>query len=72
MPACTKVLLPWQKLMNWYELLLHPLYSPDLASSDFHLFPKLKILLGGQRFSTMEELTVVEEGYFAGLEESHF
>jgi len=25
-----------------YELLGHPPYSPDLAPSDFHLFPKLK------------------------------
>ena len=26
----------------WWELLLHPSYSPDLATSDFFLFPKLK------------------------------
>jgi len=26
-----------------YELLEHPPYSPDLAPSDFYLFPKLKI-----------------------------
>jgi hypothetical protein len=25
-------------------------YSPDLAPSDFHLFPKLKEFLGGRRF----------------------
>ncbi|XP_066994420.2 histone-lysine N-methyltransferase SETMAR [Anabrus simplex] len=55
-----------------YELLPHPPYSPDLAPSDFHLFPKLKIFLGGQRFSTREELTVKLERYFTGLEESHF
>ena len=30
-----------------YELLPHPPYLPDLAPSDFHLFPKLKIFLGG-------------------------
>jgi hypothetical protein len=52
-----------------YELLS---YSPDLAPSDFHLFPKLKIFLGGQKFSTMEELTAELKGYFADLEESHF
>jgi histone-lysine N-methyltransferase SETMAR len=33
-----------------FELLEHPLYSPDLAPSDFCLFPKLKIFLTGQRF----------------------
>ena len=31
---------------------------------------KLKIFLGGQRFSTTEELTAEVEGYFAGLEKS--
>jgi hypothetical protein len=25
-----------------FTLLPHPLYSPDLAPSDFHLLPKLK------------------------------
>ena len=43
-----------------------------MPPSDFHLFPKLKIFLGGLGFSTMEEQTDEEEGYFAGLEESHF
>ena len=33
-----------------YELLKHPPYSPDLAPSDFSLFPKLKLFLAGQRF----------------------
>ncbi|XP_031351026.1 uncharacterized protein LOC116176548 [Photinus pyralis] len=34
----------------------HPPYSPDLAPSDFHLFPKLKQALGGTRFRTGQEL----------------
>jgi histone-lysine N-methyltransferase SETMAR len=29
----------------------HPLYSPDLAPSDFHLFGPLKKRLGGKRFA---------------------
>ena len=52
-----------------YELLLN---SPDLIPSDFYLFPRLKIFLGGTIFSTTEERTAEVEGYFAGLEESHF
>ncbi|GFY25144.1 histone-lysine N-methyltransferase SETMAR [Trichonephila clavipes] len=31
-----------------FELLDHPSYSPDLAPSNFFLFPHLKIALGGQ------------------------
>jgi hypothetical protein len=29
-----------------YKLLEHPPYSPDLAPSDFCLFPKFKLFLG--------------------------
>ena len=47
-------------------------YLPDLAPSDFDLFSKLKVLLGGPRFSTTEELISEVETYFTGLEESHF
>jgi histone-lysine N-methyltransferase SETMAR len=39
-----------------WDVIDHPPYSPDLAPSDFHLFPKLKEHLGGQRFQTDEEL----------------
>jgi transposase len=33
-----------------YKLLEHPPYSPDLAPFDIYLFPKLKLILAGQRF----------------------
>jgi len=39
-----------------FSVLLHPPYSPDLAPSDCHLFPKLKEHLKGQRFSCDEEV----------------
>lgn len=55
-----------------YELLEHPPYSPDLAPSDFHLFPNLKRFLRGKRFSTDNEVITAVEGYFEGLPESHF
>jgi len=34
----------------------HPPYSPDLAQADFFLFPKLKTILKGRRFQTIEEI----------------
>jgi histone-lysine N-methyltransferase SETMAR len=55
-----------------YELLEHPPYSPDLASSDFHFFPKLKLFLTGQRFSSNQEVIAAVEGYFAHLTENHY
>jgi histone-lysine N-methyltransferase SETMAR len=50
-----------------YELLKHPPYSPDLAPSDFYLFPKLKLYLAGQCFSSNQEVITAVEGYFADL-----
>lgn len=36
-----------------YEILDHPAYSPDLAPSDFYLFPKLKSELKGKSFLSL-------------------
>jgi histone-lysine N-methyltransferase SETMAR len=61
------------KLRNlYYELLEHPLYFPDLAPSDFYLFPKLKIFHTGQRFSSNQVMTAAVEGYFADLTKNHY
>lgn len=48
-----------------FELLDHPPYSPDLAPSDFFLFPRLKVELGGQKFSSNEEAITFVNNYFA-------
>jgi histone-lysine N-methyltransferase SETMAR len=55
-----------------YELLEHPLYSPDLAPSDFRLLPKLKLFLAGQRFSSNPEANAAVERYFADLTKNHY
>ena len=55
-----------------YELLEHPPCYTDLAPSDFFLFPKLKIFLAGQRFSSNQEAIVAVEGYFADLTKNHY
>jgi len=39
-----------------WDLVKHAPYSPDVAPSDFHLFPKLKQSLGGQHFKTEEDV----------------
>ena len=47
---------------NGYELIPHPAYSPDLAPSDFFLFPNLKKDIRGLHFLSDEEVvTAVEE-----------
>ena len=58
------------------ELLQHPPYSPDLAPSDFFLFPEMKRQLKGRRFDDQGEICQVSEEwllaqpphfYFEGL-----
>ena len=39
-----------------FELLPHPSYSPDLAPSDFYLFPKLKENIRGQVFDRDDDV----------------
>ncbi len=38
------------------KILEHPPYSPDLAPCDYFLFPKLKSLLRGHRFQSLEDM----------------
>ena len=53
-----------------YELLPHPPHSPDLAPSDYFLFPNLKKWLGGKRFYSSDEITSQTNTYFE--EKSYF
>ena len=47
---------------NGYELIPHPAYSPDLAPSDFFLFPNLRKNIRGCYFRSDEEfVTAVME-----------
>jgi histone-lysine N-methyltransferase SETMAR len=45
----------WKKY-GW-QVLPHPLYSPDMSPPDFHLFPKLKKPLHGKHFRSIEEVS---------------
>jgi len=38
------------------EVLLHPLYTPDWAPSDYPLFGSIKKMLGGQKFASDTEV----------------
>ena len=54
--------LPWLLWLNAALVLPHPPYSPDLAPSDFHLFPKLKTNLLVRNFGSSEgDLDAVNE-----------
>lgn len=55
-----------------YEILPHPPYSPDLAPSDYFLFPNLKKWLAGQKFSSNSEVISATNAYFNDLDKSYF
>jgi hypothetical protein len=54
--ACTNALI---KRLNW-EIFNHPSYSSDPASSNYHLFSKMKVWLATQHFHCNEELMGVK------------
>jgi len=53
-----------------FELVVHLLYSSDLALSDYYLFPNLK-WLQGKRFTSNEEVIAETEAYLEGLDVSY-
>ncbi len=59
------------KTFNW-AIFEHPPYSPDLAPSDFALFPALKQILGGQHFQNAEEVKNYTTQYFLNLETTFY
>jgi histone-lysine N-methyltransferase SETMAR len=68
-----KVTSTHQKLADLHlEVLKHPAYSPDLASSDYCLFPNLKKYLKGRKFSSIEEATLAPDRWFAAQPKEFF
>jgi len=49
-----------------FQRLDHPLYSPDLAPSDYHLFPGLKKQLKDRHFSSDAEVIAAAETWLDG------
>lgn len=64
-PAHSSVLACQAARECGYEILPHPAYSPDLAPSDFFLFPQLKSTLRGRRFNTDNDVITATEDYFS-------
>ena len=57
---------------NEYELIPHPAYSPDLAPSDFFLFPNLKKDIRGLLFRSDEEVVTADEEWVNGKDPDFF
>jgi len=55
-----------------FQCLDHPPYSPDLAPSDYHLFPVLKKQLKGRHFSSDAEVIFAAETCLDGQTSDFF
>lgn len=55
-----------------FELMAHPPYSPDLAPSDFYLFPKLQECLRGNKFNSDEEVMAAVNKFFCNQNPEFF
>jgi len=55
-----------------FELLAQPLYSPDLAPSDYHLFGPLREALRGCRFTSVQELKEAVHAWLAAQPKKFF
>ena len=55
-----------------FQCLDYPPYSPDLAPSDYHLFPGLKTRLKGRHFSSDAEVIAAAETWFDGQPSEFF
>ena len=54
-----------------FKLFPLPPYSPDLAPSDFFLFPNMEKWLAGKRFKSNENIITEAETYFEELAKSY-
>jgi histone-lysine N-methyltransferase SETMAR len=55
-----------------FQCLDHPPYSPDLAPSDYHLFPGLKKQLKGRHFSSNVDVIAAAETWLDGQRSEFF
>lgn len=55
-----------------FQIIQHPPYSPDLAPSDYYLFPNLKKHLAGTRFASDDDVIEAVEGYLGMQEETFY
>jgi histone-lysine N-methyltransferase SETMAR len=57
---------------NSMTVIPHPPYSPDLATSDFSLFPHLKVKLKGRHFDTVEVIETESQAVLNTVTEHDF
>src|SRR5215469_4391510 len=70
---CHTSLLVWQFLSNKnITMCPHPPYSPDLASCNFWLFPKVKMSMKGKRFESIQDIEAAMSAQLKTLTKEDF
>ncbi|XP_040575887.1 histone-lysine N-methyltransferase SETMAR-like [Lepeophtheirus salmonis] len=57
--------------LGW-EVLLHPPYSPDLAPSDYHLFPSIANDFAGEKFTSIEACENRLSEFFTNMDKGFY
>ncbi|GFX74178.1 mariner Mos1 transposase [Trichonephila clavipes] len=70
-PHVAKVVKTYLETLKW-EVLPHPLYSPDLAPSDYHLFRSMALGLADQHFRSYEEVRNWIDSWIASKDNQFF
>ncbi|KAG5325797.1 MOS1T transposase, partial [Pseudoatta argentina] len=70
-PHVAKPVKIYLETLKW-EVLPHPLYSPDIAPSDFHLFRSMAHGLADRRFHSYEEAQKWIDSWIASKDMSFF
>ena len=70
-PHVAKPLKAYLEMLKW-EVLSHPLYSPDVAPSDYHLFRSVAHGLAHQHFRFDEEVKQWIDSWIASKSASFF
>ena len=55
-----------------FKLVQHPPYSPDLAPSDFHLFPNMKKHLAGTHYATDDDVISAVKGFLQEQDQTFY
>ncbi|KAG5327483.1 MOS1T transposase, partial [Pseudoatta argentina] len=70
-PHVAKPVKTYLETLKW-EVPTHPLYSPDIAPSDFHLFRSMAHCLADRRFHSYEEAQKWIDSWIASKDMSFF
>ncbi|KAG5322949.1 MOS1T transposase, partial [Pseudoatta argentina] len=70
-PHVAKPVKTYLETLKW-EVLPHPLYSPDIAPSDYHLFRSLAHSLCEQKFTPYEDCTKWFDSWISSKDEQFF